>query len=445
MPAAWVCYEPACDHKALCDEHVPIHRRRGHNVMALTPEDGPSPESMRGVTVCTKPGHVGLEGRYSHYCHTCAAPACLRCSVDDHVAVGHSVVPVATVGRDAVGFLSAALPTLQEGVAHQCRLAATARQGIASLTASRAQAEGAIAARYATLLEALQRERDGLLRAVTNAHDAKVAALTRVLTDTRCGAGELRTVLAAVQRVLASGDPLSAIHMRDTLTASSQRARDRGDRPVDTTLHVAPDMQRPVFPLGSLVTWTVDPGRCKVTVLEPARAGSLPGLMVTVRTLDGSPANVPMGAVRVTSVLRGKPGVGAAVVGPVAGPVVHTRSEEAVGQALPIVRRCTHTKAPAATPMPHHPEVLGTLGTLGTLRTTTRSCKRPCASACWMWTRLHSAPPLPPPPPPPQLGQPYGRWSACPLVCSGPSCKEQCPPAAPVMSCTCRCMCQACS
>ncbi len=46
----------------------------------------------------------------SHYCPACKQLACIHCGHDNHIAAGHSIVPVAAAGAEAATALAAALP-----------------------------------------------------------------------------------------------------------------------------------------------------------------------------------------------------------------------------------------------------------------------------------------------------------------------------------------------
>jgi hypothetical protein len=129
-PAGYSCMEPKCDLKPLCDCHcaLRLHKRCSHVVSVLVGEgdDGaPGPSTLLGVTHCPKPEHAGAEGLLTLVCKQCDVLLCQGC-IGDHASAGHTVSTasgtVDVVGKEWACAISAALPELRQGVAHQDRV-----------------------------------------------------------------------------------------------------------------------------------------------------------------------------------------------------------------------------------------------------------------------------------------------------------------------------------
>jgi hypothetical protein len=146
--------EPKCDLKPLCDSHVGSHKRWGHVVSVLVGEgdnDGaPAPSTLLGVTHCPKPEHAGAEGCLSFVCKQCEVLLCQGC-IGDHASAGHTVSTVDVMGKEQACAISAALPEMRQGVAHQVAQAAQARSLLETLALNRSVALEALAAATARL------------------------------------------------------------------------------------------------------------------------------------------------------------------------------------------------------------------------------------------------------------------------------------------------------
>jgi hypothetical protein len=219
VPAGYSCMEPKCDLKPLCDSHVGSHKRWGHVVSVLVgdgDDDGaPAPSTLLGVTHCPKPEHAGAEGCLSFVCKQCEVLLCQGC-FDDHASVGHMVSSVGIVGKEQACVISAALPELRQGVAHQVAQAAQARSLLETLALNRSSALEALASATARLHAAVDARQAAMVREIDAAYDAKVAGLQRELSAARARAAELATMVATAEAALSNSSLGSSGNDRET-------------------------------------------------------------------------------------------------------------------------------------------------------------------------------------------------------------------------------------
>jgi hypothetical protein len=220
--------EPKCELRPLCDGHTISHKRWGHVVGVLVGEsdnDGaPAPNTLLGVTHCPKPEHAGSEGCLSFVCKQCEVLLCQGC-IGEHMNVGHSVNTVDAVGKEKVSAISAALPELQQGVAHQVAQATQTRSLLETLALNRSVALEALAAATARLHADVDARQAAMVREIDVAYDAKVAGLQRALSAARAGAAELTTMVATAEAALAASACMHRQHcgQRDVCARGSQR------------------------------------------------------------------------------------------------------------------------------------------------------------------------------------------------------------------------------
>ena len=227
--------DPKCDLRPLCDSHVGSHKRWGHVVSVLVGEgdnDGaPAPSTLLGVTHCPKPEHAGAEGCLTLVCKQCEVLLCQSC-IGDHGNAGHTVSTVDVVGKEKAYAISAALPELRQGVAHQVAQAAQARSLLETLALNRSVALEALAAATARLHADVDARQAVMVREIDAAYDAKVAGLQRELSAARAGAAELATMVATAEAALAActasvTDSVMCVHVGRSVEASLEVARCR--------------------------------------------------------------------------------------------------------------------------------------------------------------------------------------------------------------------------
>jgi hypothetical protein len=128
---------------------------------------------------------------------------CQSC-VGEHASAGHTVNSVDVVGKEKACAISAALPELRQGVAHQVAQAAQARSLLETLALNRSVALEALAAATARLHADADARHAAMVREIDAAHDAKVVGLQRALSAARAGAAELATMVATAEAALAA-------------------------------------------------------------------------------------------------------------------------------------------------------------------------------------------------------------------------------------------------
>jgi hypothetical protein len=233
--AGYSCMEPKCDLKSLCDHHCALHKRGGHVVSVLVGEgddDGaPAPSTLLGVTHCPKPEHAGAEGCLSFVCKQCGVLLCQGC-IGEHASVGHSVSSVDVVGKEQACAISAALPELQQGLAHQVAQAAQARSLLETLALNRSVALEALAAPTARLHADVDARQAAMVREIDDAYDAKVAGLQRELSAAHAGVAELATMVATAEAALTACSVTTTgsvmhVHVGRSVETSLQVARCR--------------------------------------------------------------------------------------------------------------------------------------------------------------------------------------------------------------------------
>jgi hypothetical protein len=187
--------ESSCELRSLCDFHCALHKRWGHGVSVLVGDgdnDGaPAPSTLLGVTHCPKPEHAGAEGLLTLVCKQCDVLLCQGC-IGDHASAGHTVSTVDVVGKERACAISAALPELRQGVAHQVAQAAQARSLLETLALNRSIALEALAAATARLHADVDARQAAMVQEIDAAYDAKVAGLQRALSAARAGAAASR-------------------------------------------------------------------------------------------------------------------------------------------------------------------------------------------------------------------------------------------------------------
>ena len=225
--------EPKCDLRPLCDHHCALHKRWGHAVCVLVGEGDacPGASTLLGVTHCPKPEHAGAEGCLTLVCKQCEVLLCQGC-MGEHVNAGHTVNTVDVVGKEQACAISAALPELRQGVAHQVAQAAQARSLLETLALNRSVALEALAAATARLHADVDARHAAMVREIDAAYDAKVAGLQRELSAARAGAAELATMVATAEAALAASTTsttgsVMCVHVGRSVEASLEVARCR--------------------------------------------------------------------------------------------------------------------------------------------------------------------------------------------------------------------------
>jgi len=163
----------------------------------------PGASTLLGVTHCPKPEHAGAEGCLTLVCKQCGVLLCQGC-MGEHVNAGHTVHTVDVVGKEQACAISAALPELRQGVAHQVGQAAQARRMLETLALNRSVALEALAAATARLHADVDARQGAMVREIDVVYDAKVAGLHRALWAARAGAAELATMVATAEAALAA-------------------------------------------------------------------------------------------------------------------------------------------------------------------------------------------------------------------------------------------------
>jgi hypothetical protein len=322
-PATWECHEAKCDLKALCDAHIIAHRKRGHPVGVLTVEGGPPSDAMLGATHCPKPEHAGADGALTHYCGSCKLLVCMRCGMDDHVRIRHSVEPVDAAAVAAAPGTKASLDAAATAHTRLCSSTAQLRSAILELQVNLASAEAAVETNFNRVLAQLNAARHSLLAEVRDAYTSKLASLTASLTLARGAVGELATVCRVGKIAAASSSPVLQLHAAHTVAASKGAVELASPVVQDTTLEVVVDGTKPVFPLGSVNTSALDVSRCSLSWCDRAGDAAVvaPGSIISAELRlcrrDGRMADVA--PARVAGVVTAR-AVGGAGVGAGAGP-----------------------------------------------------------------------------------------------------------------------------
>ena len=194
-------------------------------------DGAPAPSTLLGVTHCPKPEHAGSEGCLSFVCKQCEVLLCQGC-IGDHASAGHTVNTVDVVGKEKASAISAALPELRQGVAHQVAQAAQARSLLETLALNRSVALEALAAATARLHADVDARHAAMVREIDAAYDANVAGLQRELSAARAGAAELATMVATAEAALAActasvAGSVMCVHVGRSVEASLQAAQCR--------------------------------------------------------------------------------------------------------------------------------------------------------------------------------------------------------------------------
>ena len=250
-----------CDLKALCAGHVTAHRGWGHVVTvqvgagdAGDEQDVPGPGTMLGITHCPKPEHSGAEGLLSHQCQPCEVLLCRLCA-DEHLALGHQLLPLRVAAAQASSSIDAAIPALQAALAHQTALGTELRQKLATLAPNRDCTVAALAANTARLHAQVDALQALALAELSAAYDAKVAALESALKAARCSAGELATMAAAAEAAREpTCSPTTRVHVAQSVATTLPLASARPSIDVDVTLCFQGDSEVHAGAVGRLVT-----------------------------------------------------------------------------------------------------------------------------------------------------------------------------------------------
>jgi hypothetical protein len=191
----------------------------------------PAPSTLLGVTHCTKPEHAGSEGCLTWVCKQCEVLLCQGC-ISEHANVGHTVNTVDVVGKEKASAISAAMPELRQGLAHQVAQAAQSRSLLQILALNRDGAIDALAATTARLHADVDARQAAILREIDAAYDAKVVGLQRALSAAQAGAAELATMVATAEAALAACSvtttgSVMCVHVGRSVEASLDVARCR--------------------------------------------------------------------------------------------------------------------------------------------------------------------------------------------------------------------------
>jgi hypothetical protein len=241
VPAGYSCMEAKCDLKPLCDSHVGSHKRWGHAVTVLVADDGaPGHSTLLGVTHCPKPEHAGPEGCLTLVCKECEVLLCRACG-DEHLNLGHTVRTADLLGKEQASAISAALPELQQGLAHQTAQAAQAHSLLETLALNRNVALEALAAATARLHAEVDAKQAAMVREIDDAYESKAVGLQRALSAARAGAAELATMVATAEAALAGASTsrscdvsgIMRVHVSRSVEASLPLARCRDAVVVD--------------------------------------------------------------------------------------------------------------------------------------------------------------------------------------------------------------------
>jgi hypothetical protein len=231
-PAEYTCCEAKCDLKALCDAHIIAHKRWGHAVSVLVPDNdaagGPTADALCGVTHCALAEHAGAEGVLTHVCKPCGGVLVCRACINVHLGGDHDLCSMESAAEEASAKVTAGLPVLREGLARQVSLAAAYRQQLEVLASRRAVAVEALDAATTRLHAAVDAKSAALLAEIQAAYDAKVAAVQVGLAAARSAAAELATVAAAAEAgVGASASAVMRVHVAASVAASLELAQRR--------------------------------------------------------------------------------------------------------------------------------------------------------------------------------------------------------------------------
>jgi hypothetical protein len=224
--------ETKCDLRPLCDGHTVPHKRWGHVVSVLVGDGGsdraPAPSTLLGMTHCPKPEHAGAEGCLTLVCMQCEVLLCRSCG-DEHLNAGHTVNTVDVVAKEQARGISATLPELRQGVAHQVAQAAQARSLLETLALNRSIALEALAAATARMHAAVDAGQAAMVREIDAAYDAQVAGLQRELSASRAGVAELATMVATALAACTTSVTCSVmrVHAGRSVEASLALARCR--------------------------------------------------------------------------------------------------------------------------------------------------------------------------------------------------------------------------
>jgi hypothetical protein len=134
----------------------------------------------------------------------------------EHAGAGHVVITVDAVGKEQACAISAALPELRQGVAHQVAQAAQARSLLEMLALNRSVALEALASATARLHADVDARQAAMVREIDAAYDAQVAGLQRELSAARAGAAELATMVATAEAALSNSSLGSSGNDRET-------------------------------------------------------------------------------------------------------------------------------------------------------------------------------------------------------------------------------------
>jgi hypothetical protein len=158
---------------------------------------------------------------------------CRACG-DEHLRQEHKVAPIDVAAAEAATAITAGLPVLREGLAHQVSLAAAHREQLEVLASRRAVAVEALEAATARLHAAVDAKRAVLLADIQAAYDAKVAAVHAGVAVARAAAAELATVAATAEAGLAeTANATMRVHVAGSVRASLDLARRRDEMGAD--------------------------------------------------------------------------------------------------------------------------------------------------------------------------------------------------------------------
>lgn len=244
----------------------------------LVADDGdgsgaPSPDTLLGLTHCTRAEHSGAEGVLTLLCKQCDVLLCRAC-IGSHVNAGHGMCTVEVAAADSLTGINAALPELRQGLAHQVAHGTLAHSILETLALNRACALEALAAATARLHAEVDAKQVALAAEIEAAYVAKVSAVQREVSAARAGAAELSTMVAAAEAAL--GDAASSVlrvHVGRSVGVSLGLARHRRDAlaaDVSALGFVGVDAEQVhgALVLGSIVTSVEAPAKAVVSAMR---------------------------------------------------------------------------------------------------------------------------------------------------------------------------------
>jgi hypothetical protein len=231
--AKYTCLEDKCQMKALCAGHSLIHKQWGHGVCVFVDVNvdaagGLPPRSAMDMTHCTASDHhVGSSETVLTLCCTdCNKLLCRQCG-DEHLALLHTVLPVAKVACEALEGFEDNLKQLEHGLVRCQYLCKQAHASMETLQQSRSSAIENLSTFRDRMRTAVERVIVECETEVNAAFEKKRKAVAACLTTYETSMAELRTMQAIV---MAAKDKEACavlrLHVKESVNTTLDLARE---------------------------------------------------------------------------------------------------------------------------------------------------------------------------------------------------------------------------